>query len=62
MIRMESEMPWRRRCARLPGTPHSTWTERLMGMKFEMVGLRGAVNFVAAYAPTDVAAADNLWV
>ena len=33
--------------------------ERLMAMRFEMAGHRGAVNFVAAYAPTDVAAADN---
>ena len=33
--------------------------ERLMALKFEMVDHRGAVSFVAAYAPTDVAAADN---
>ena len=33
--------------------------ERLISMRFEMAGHRGAVNFVAAYAPTDVAAADN---
>ena len=32
--------------------------ERPMAMRFEMAGHRGAVNFVAAYAPTDVAAAD----
>ncbi|CAB1102654.1 unnamed protein product [Ectocarpus sp. CCAP 1310/34] len=38
--------------------------ERLMAMRFEMTGHRGAVNFVAAYAPTEVAAADSkteLW-
>eukprot|EP00752_Nemacystus_decipiens_P018514 g16599.t1 len=33
--------------------------EHLMAMKFEMAGHRGAVNFVAAYAPTDVADADT---
>ncbi|CAB1108182.1 unnamed protein product [Ectocarpus sp. CCAP 1310/34] len=33
--------------------------ERLMAMRFEMTGHRGAVNFVAAYAPTDVATADS---
>ena len=33
--------------------------ERLMAMRFEMKGRRGAVNFVAAYAPTDVATADS---
>ena len=33
--------------------------ERLMAMRFEMTGHRGAVNFVAAYAPTEVAAADS---
>ena len=33
--------------------------ERLTAMRFEMAGHRGAVDFVAAYAPTEVAAADN---
>ena len=33
--------------------------ERLMVLRFEMTGHRGAVNFVAAYAPTDVAAASG---
>ena len=33
--------------------------ERLMAMRFEIAGYHGAVNFVAAYASTDVAAADN---
>ena len=33
--------------------------ERPMAMRFEVTGHRGAVNFVAAYAPTDVAAAGS---
>ena len=33
--------------------------ERLMAMRFEITGNRGAVNFVAAYAPTEVATADS---
>jgi len=30
-----------------------------MAMRFEMADHRGAVNFVAAYAPTDVATTDS---
>ena len=33
--------------------------ERLMAMRFEMMGHRGAVTFVAAYAPTDVATTES---
>lgn len=33
--------------------------ERLMAMRFEITGNRGVVNFVAAYAPTEVATADS---
>ena len=33
--------------------------ERPMAMRFEVTGHRGAVNFVAAYGPTDVATAGS---